>query len=183
MKSGDWTKFDVALVLSAVIVLVAMLSVRIYTEVQIDQAAKVVIANIRAINKVVHDQYLNTGRWFPKQTENDDRNHTLVYLDPFTANPPVYQNLDESWLRRESNYGIVLQLVRHDVTNDHVVDTNIFPDQLKTGEPYLRLLVEYGAGADLETAILHKAANQFGDLLVKIHNHLYVLELRELTDD
>ncbi len=181
MKSGEWTKLDVTLVSSAVILMIAMVSMRIYTEIHIYQAVNVVMTNIKAINAVVQYQYKNTGRWFPIQS--DDGKRALVYLDPFTENPPVYQNLDESRLRRESNYGIVLQLVRHDINGDHVVDTNVFHDMLKTGEPYLRILVEYGSGADLETAILRALGEDFGDALVKIHNHLYVLDLRGPSDD
>ena len=70
-----------------------------------------------------------------------------MYIDIFNKNKFHYQGLDERWLWRENNQGLVLQLVRF----DSLAPYPFIRAHYKNDEPYLRILLDYGERFAIES--------------------------------
>jgi hypothetical protein len=177
--SRNWTQLDVLCVGVGLLLLFSLIGQRLYIELEATLQSADVIENINSVSKVVHKQKSATSTWFPPDIR---KRHT--YIDPFAEQPYIYQGLDERLLWREENYGIVLQLVRFDESYEFEIDSNTFSSPLKDGEPYLRLLLDYGIKTRHETAIMRKIERKLEKTsLSRIDDHLYVLDLRALTNE
>jgi hypothetical protein len=177
--SRTWTRLDILCVGVGLLLLFSLIGERLYIELEATLQSADVIENINSISKAVHKQKSATSTWFPPGVK---KRH--IYIDPFAEQPNIYQGLDARLLWREENYGIVLQLIRFDESYEFEIDSNTFSSPLKTGQPYLRLLLDYGVKTRHETAILRKVEHKLEKAsLSQIDDHLYVLDLRALTNE
>jgi hypothetical protein len=178
----SWTRLDRLLIVLAFVfpgwVITSMLLARADTYIAEEQ----VLANITAVAGTVRDYHQATGRWFPLVPHGNRA--VRVYLNPFDDLAPDYQNLNNEWLWRENNHGMVLQLVGYDEPRDRWLGSHQFKLPFKQGEPYIRILVDYGSAGDTETAILRRLETEFAaGLLAKLDDHLYVLDIRGLVNE
>ncbi len=176
-----WTRFDILLVIMPLALALLLGGHRIYEHVRYERAADQVEENITEIATAVSSFHYQTGNWFPAAS---NARQVRVYLDPFHVQGMDYQGLDQELLWRENNFGMVLQLVRFDPALDRAIPIHIFDVPFETGEPYLRVLIDYGANMPVEREILLRVQSRLPDKsLAEIDDHYYVIDLRRLVND
>ena len=158
-------------------------SLRGIDELRLTSAANQTAENIHAITAAVRHYHSNTGRWFPEQEGQETQTQApQMYIDIFNKNKFHYQGLDERWLWRENNQGLVLQLVRFDSNSS--LPTHLFDAHYKNDEPYLRILLDYGERFAIESEILMRVQKQLPDgALAEIDDHYYIVDLRRLSHE
>ena len=174
------TRLDGLLISIALSLACLALVYRGYEYWVLDQRADQVIENIENVAKAVHHYHEQTGRWFP--VEQEDR-PAQIYPDPFhhSIMSTTYQGLDERWLWLENNFGMVLQLVRFEIDSETRVTQHVFDESMKDGEPYLRLLLDYGKRSKTDTRVLMALQDRLpAGALSELDDHYYVLDIRNL---
>ncbi|MFT4721580.1 MAG: hypothetical protein ACI9SB_002757 [Candidatus Azotimanducaceae bacterium] len=182
MNRNGWTRLDLMAVTLALVFPIITTGSLITTYLQSYWAETQVLSNVEGIAGVLREYHQATGRWFPlPDTEHDQ---ARLYLNPFDDNAPQYQKLNEEWLWRENNHGMVLQLVNYDEVKDRWLSEQVFLRPFQHGEPYLRILLDYGDAGGQESNILRRLEDEYAeDILAKLDDHLYVLDLRVIVNE
>ncbi|XOV86925.1 MAG: hypothetical protein ACFHX7_18410 [Pseudomonadota bacterium] len=163
----------------AIVLTVSMLGYRAYQHIRYELEADQVTQNIQAVADAVKQFHDNTGRWFPKPKETETR--MRVYLDPFHESTPDYQGLNQEWLWRENNFGMVLQLVKFAPGVDTSLTRHLFAEPFRKYEPYLRVLLDNGPKSLDEAEILVRVQNRLPDGSIAIvDDNYFVVDLRRL---
>jgi len=176
-----WTRLDLALVASALVISLAVIAYRVSQHTRFENAAADIISNVYTVAGAVNQFHGNTGRWFPAGTTGEDR--TQVYPDPFHPDAKPYQGLAAETLSRDNNAGLVIQLVEFQPEADPAFPVHLFSQPYRAGEPYLRILLDYGERGQTETEILIRAQNRLpANIIGEVDDHYYVIDLRRLID-
>ncbi len=174
------TRLDILLIGVALTLTALALAWRGLEVRQIAQQASDVDSNIQAVAAAVHQYHEETGQWFPEE-QTEDR-PAQIYPDPFHHHlrPTSYQGLDERWLWFENNHGMLLQLVRF---SGNSLSPHLFNETFKEGEPYLRILLDYGLQEQSETHILMRLERELPQgSIVELDDHYFVIDIRQLGD-
>lgn len=176
-----WTHLDRLLTGAALLITFALVGHRLYEHFRFEHAADQVFTNITAVADAVSTYHSNTGRWFPVSRGENSR--MRVFLDPFHEAVPEYQGLNQEWLWRENNFGMVLQLVRFDPKLDQAIPIHLFLKSYQLNQPYLRVLTDYGPGNQAETEVLIRVQNKLPEgSVAEVDDHYYVIDLRRLMN-
>lgn len=176
-----WTRLDLAVVLTAALISATVISYRTWQHLTFGFAAKEILETITTVATTVEQYRKKSGDWFPPSEAGDRR--VQVYPDPFNPNAKPYQGLDTELLSQENNAGLVIQLARfqHGVTTDFPV--HLFHEPYLDGEPYLRVLLDYGKRGQVETEILIRVQDALPDhVFGEVDDHYYVIDLRRLMN-
>lgn len=174
-----WTRLDFILVSAAVLISLAVISYRVSQHTRFETDATSITTNIETVAAAVEKYRGNTGRWFPVDLENSTS--VLVYPDPFRPGAKPYQGLPAEILSRDNNAGLVMQLVRFEPEADPVFPVHLFDRPYEAGEPYLRILLDYGKRGQTETEILMRAQSRLpANSIGEVDDHYYVVDLRRL---
>lgn len=170
-----WTRLDVTLVVVPLIVAALFIGNRLYGEFRLYRAATQVVEHIESIAGAVETFHDHTGRWFPDGMR--------VYLSRFTEEPGSYQGIQPEWLYLENNAGMVMELVRYDAIRDRNLPYHLFAEPFQTGEPYMRILLDYGESHREEAVVLSRVHDKLpAKSMSKVNDHLYILDLRRVID-
>lgn len=176
-----WTKLELSLVSIAVLLTVLTLGYRTYQHFYFERAAREVTGHIYEIAKATKNYEQKTGRWFP--LESTDGRSVQIFPDPFHDDSPTYQGLNEAILERENNHGIVLQLAQFTTSQNATMPVHLFNVPYQRGQPYLRVLIDYGDQSQVETEILMRVQKKLpSGSIAERDDHYYVIDLRELSD-
>lgn len=145
-------------------------------------AADDVVGNVRAIADAVRRHQAETGGWFPERwlVRRDGSPGTLqIYPDVFARQPLEYPGLESELFDHDANHGIVLQLVRFGPTRDLGAGAGLLRPPLRSGDPYLRFLLDYGPTLADERALMAVLVDRLGaHRFTRVEDHLYVMDLR-----
>ncbi|MCB1646906.1 MAG: hypothetical protein KDI36_15710 [Pseudomonadales bacterium] len=176
-----WTKADLLLTGLAILLSVSMLGYRGFQQIRYELEADKVAQNILAVADAVKQFHDNTGRWFPKPKETETR--MRVYLDPFHETTPDYQGLNQEWLWRENNFGMVLQLVKFSPDFDTSLTRHLFAKPFLNHQPYLRILLDNSPKSLDEMEILFRVQNRLPEgSIANVDDNYYVVDLRRLIN-
>jgi len=178
-----WTRLDRVLVVIPIVLFLMVLGWRAYVLLQLNDAADQVAENIRSVAKAAENYQAGTGRWFPLDAEEvGGARRVMIYMDVFDESNPSYQGLNDAWLRRENNSGLVLQLVKYELeTSD--LPGHLFAVPYVDGEPYLRVLLDYGSRFLAESEIMLRVQALLpAGAIAEVDDHYYVVDLRRLVN-
>ena len=171
-----WTRLDLLAVGTALLISLVMLGDRLYTHLKLEQSAGSVAINLFAIADAVNEYHEHTGRWFPEELDDRPLN---IFPDPFHENSPSYQGLNEAWMLRENNAGLLLQLVRFDP--DIETQIHLFDAPLREHEVYLRILLDYDDEGKIESESMILLRNQLPqNTMVQIDDHYFAIDMKRL---
>ena len=177
----SWTKFELTMISLALLLGFSMISYRSYQHYYYESAAEQLVANIEKIASSVANYEKRTGRYFPISADGEA--FVRLYPNPFDSVSVDFQGVDAALFDRGNNNGIVLQLVRFDLARDRPVSVHLFETPYQVGEPYLRLLLQYGSQGQVESEILIRAQSRMPLFsLGEIDDHYYVVDLRRFLD-
>lgn len=175
----SWNRLDILLIGFALLVILAVLGQRVFQHQQLSAEAEEVHGNIISSADAVEKFFRNTNSWFPSVDQQNAI--TRVYNDPFNDNEVIYQGLDLTRLSIDANHGLVLQLVRYDSSLDGVVPKHLFETPFGNGDPYLRILTDYGSQATREAEVLKRVQSRLpAQSIAEVDDHLYIVDLRRL---
>jgi hypothetical protein len=177
------TRLDLLLIGIALVLTVVALTWRGLEYWRINSQTDEVFQNILAVAHAVHEYHDSTGRWFPE--ENDEGRPVQLYPDPFHHRKisTSYQGLDERWLWLENNYGMVLQLIKFDESRVRI-SRYLFDESLGDGEPYIRILLDYGKNSQTETRLLMQLQDKLpAGAMIELDDHYFVIDVRQLRHD
>lgn len=178
----SWTRFEVSMISLALLLGFSMLSYRTYQHIYFERAASQIVANINQIADAVENYEKRTGDSFPLSA--DGESYIRLFPDPFSSATVDFQGVDAELFDRANNHGIVLQLVRFSVQRDRPVPIHLFETPYQVGEPYLRLLLQYGSQGQVESEILIRAQNRMPAFSIgEIDDHYYVVDLRRFINE
>lgn len=176
-----WTRLDILLTALALLLAALMLAHTGYEFIRADRAADQVWENIQGVSSAVERYRQKTGMWFPPTESGKFAGR--VFPDPFHPDGAKYQGLDEKLLWFENNFGIISQLTRFDPAVDRTIPANLFEKPFLPGEPYLRVLVDYGKQNQVEESILLRVQTRLPEgALAELDDHYYVIDLRRLIN-
>ncbi len=172
------TRLDLGLAGIALLITLLLIAHQITRDLSLQSQAREVAANITAVAETVSIYYQKTGRWFP-----DNPNNQRIYDNPFDESAVPYQGLDVTRLHRDANAGMVLQLVRYEPTIDRAFFRHPFRVPLAPGEPFLRVLLDYGSSGQTETLVLLRLQELLPpESLVEIDDHYFIIDIRALIN-
>ena len=178
----QWTKLDLVLVACAVLISLAVIVNRFSQHYQFESAARELADNIYSVAESVGKYHDKTGDWFP--ASNGSSGEMLVYPDPFNPGAKPYQGIPAEVLSRQNNAGLVMQLVRFQPESDSAFPVHLFEVSFRAGEPYLRILLDYGARGQAETEILMRVQERLPSGIVgEVDDHYFIVDLRRLIND
>lgn len=172
-----WTRLELVLISTAVLLSLLMLGYRSYQYFQFENAADQITSRILQIAGAVETYHEKTGRWFPIDPETNSE--IRVFPDPFDDKMPEYQGLDQTVLDRESNSGVILQLVRFSPDRNQSVPVHLFDSPFQANDPYLRVLLDYGQLNQAESETLIRVQERLpAGSIAELDDHYYVIDIR-----